>query len=234
MTMSMSIERAASVSDVPDVLDRILEKGIVIDAWMRTSVVGIDLLNIDTHMIVASLDTYLSYSDAQGTALPASTRASALPRQPSRVARDLGLVHIIREVFGAWNAHDVERYVALLDRGYVGETHAVPTPLRGRKPAGQTMQWYLATFPDLRFELEDMVSTGDDVLASWLFTGTLQSHASSHWPDRQLKVHGCTVSRIKHGKVLYAWNYWDTIIMTGRPECPTDGAYAGSRVAAAS
>jgi predicted ester cyclase len=120
-------------------------------------------------------------------------------------------VHIVREVFGAWNAHDVERYVALLDRRYVGQTHAVPTPLRGRQAARRAMQWYLETFPDLRFELDDMVSTGNDVLVSWLFTGTPQNHPSSHWPDRQLKVHGCTVSSVKNSKVLYAWDYWDTI-----------------------
>jgi hypothetical protein len=49
------------------------------------------------------------------------------------------------------------------------------------------------------------------VMDAWLFTGTPENHPSSHWPDRQLKVHGCTVSSVKNSKVLYAWNYWDTI-----------------------
>jgi hypothetical protein len=47
-----------------DVLDRVLDKGIVIDGWARMSVVGIDLLTVEVKVVVASIDTYLRYSDA--------------------------------------------------------------------------------------------------------------------------------------------------------------------------
>jgi hypothetical protein len=46
-----------------DVLDRVLDKGIVIDAWARMSLVGIDLMTVEMNMVVASIDTYLMYSD---------------------------------------------------------------------------------------------------------------------------------------------------------------------------
>jgi gas vesicle structural protein len=46
-----------------DVLDRVLDKGIVIDAWARMSVVGIDLVTLEMKVVVASIDTYLMYSD---------------------------------------------------------------------------------------------------------------------------------------------------------------------------
>ena len=46
-----------------DVLDRVLDKGIVIDAWARMSVVGIDLLSVEMKVVVASIDTYLLYAD---------------------------------------------------------------------------------------------------------------------------------------------------------------------------
>ena len=49
-----------------DVLDRVLDKGIVIDGWARMSVVGIDLLSIDTRIVVASIETYLRYADVLG------------------------------------------------------------------------------------------------------------------------------------------------------------------------
>ena len=42
-------------------------------------------------------------------------------------------LRIIREAFEAWNAHDVDRYTAMLDEGYVEETHTRPTPVRGRE-----------------------------------------------------------------------------------------------------
>jgi hypothetical protein len=49
-----------------DVLDRVLDKGIVIDGWARMSVAGIDLIGVDMHVVVASIDTYLRYADVLG------------------------------------------------------------------------------------------------------------------------------------------------------------------------
>ena len=53
-----------------DVLDRVLDKGIVIDGWARMSVVGIDLLSVNAHVIVASIETYLRYADVLGIGKP--------------------------------------------------------------------------------------------------------------------------------------------------------------------
>ena len=49
-----------------DVLDRILDKGIVIDAWGRVSVAGIDLIEIEAWVVVASIHTYLNYAESLG------------------------------------------------------------------------------------------------------------------------------------------------------------------------
>jgi len=49
-----------------DVLDRVLDKGIVIDGWVRMSVIGIDLLSVEMKVVVASIETYLRYGDALG------------------------------------------------------------------------------------------------------------------------------------------------------------------------
>jgi hypothetical protein len=62
----MSVERAATGTSLIDVLDRVLDKGIVIDAWVRVSLVGIDLLTIQARVVVASLETYLRTSQALG------------------------------------------------------------------------------------------------------------------------------------------------------------------------
>src|SRR5262249_1020891 len=57
-----------------DVLDRVLDKGIVVDAWIRLSVAGIDLITVEARVVVASIETYLRYSDgfaaASSAALP--------------------------------------------------------------------------------------------------------------------------------------------------------------------
>src|ERR1700674_5760515 len=62
----MAVERAPGGSSLIDVLDRILDKGIVIDAWVRISLVGIDLITIEARVVVASIDTYLRYAEAVG------------------------------------------------------------------------------------------------------------------------------------------------------------------------
>ena len=62
----MPVERAPGGSSLIDVLDRILDKGIVIDAWVRISLVGIDLVTVEARVVVASIDTYLRYADALG------------------------------------------------------------------------------------------------------------------------------------------------------------------------
>ena len=60
------VERSPGGSSLIDVLDRVLDKGIVIDAWVRVSLVGIDLITVEARVVVASIDTYLRYADALG------------------------------------------------------------------------------------------------------------------------------------------------------------------------
>ena len=62
----MAVERAAGGTSLVDVLDRVLDKGIVIDAWVRVSLVGIDLITVEARVVVASIDTYLKYAEAVG------------------------------------------------------------------------------------------------------------------------------------------------------------------------
>lgn len=70
----MAVEKAIASSSLAEVVDRILDKGIVIDAWVRLSLVGIELLAIEARVVVASVDTYLKYAEAVGL-----TAAAAAP-----------------------------------------------------------------------------------------------------------------------------------------------------------
>ncbi len=75
----MEIERTGTRSLI-DVLDRVLDKGIVIDAWVRVSLVGIDLISVEARVVVASIATYLQYAVAaeEGSRVP-SARPPDLP-----------------------------------------------------------------------------------------------------------------------------------------------------------
>lgn len=75
----MAVERAPGGSSLIDVLDRVLDKGIVIDAYVRVSLVGIDLVTVEARVVVASIDTYLKYSEAVGITGPARPREIAPP-----------------------------------------------------------------------------------------------------------------------------------------------------------
>jgi hypothetical protein len=60
----MAVERAVGGSSLVEVLDRVLDKGIVVDAWVRVSLVGIELVTVEARVVIASVDTYLRYAQA--------------------------------------------------------------------------------------------------------------------------------------------------------------------------
>ena len=70
----MAFEKAIASSSLAEVVDRILDKGIVVDAWVRVSLVGIELLAIEARIVVAGVDTWLKYAEAVGL-----TAAAAAP-----------------------------------------------------------------------------------------------------------------------------------------------------------
>jgi gas vesicle structural protein len=83
----MAVERAPGGSSLIDVLDRVLDKGIVIDAYVRVSLVGIDLVTVEARVVVASIDTYLKYSEAVGITGPHRTRELSAP-SPTQAEMD--------------------------------------------------------------------------------------------------------------------------------------------------
>ena len=87
----MAVERAAGGTSLIDVLDRVLDKGIVIDAWVRVSLVGIDLITVEARVVVASIDTYLKYSEAVGQVAPVSRPQAELTAHQNVIAENAAL-----------------------------------------------------------------------------------------------------------------------------------------------
>ena len=87
----MAVRRIPNTWSLIDVFDCVLDKGIVIDAWVRMSLVGIDLLTVEARIVVASLATYLTYADA----LAESTSGFTLRRRQCspNTARGLASSH---------------------------------------------------------------------------------------------------------------------------------------------
>jgi len=72
------LERPAP-SSLADVIDTILDKGLVIDAYVRVSLVGIELLTIDARIVIASVDTYLRFAEAVNRLDLTQTETQGLP-----------------------------------------------------------------------------------------------------------------------------------------------------------
>lgn len=84
----MLVDRRAGVISRAEVIDRILDKGIVIDGWAHVSLAGvIDLFTIETRIVVASIETYLKCSESFRQSLPVSGLCSTASRATARQSR---------------------------------------------------------------------------------------------------------------------------------------------------
>lgn len=80
----MFINERTGIGNFVDVIDRVLDRGIVIDAWMRVSLTGIDLMTIETRVVVASIETYLKHAPPVRQALPLSSAVAPAARPSER------------------------------------------------------------------------------------------------------------------------------------------------------
>jgi gas vesicle structural protein len=88
MKTRKTIERTRG--DVSEVLDRVLDRGIVIDVWLRVSLVGLQLVDVDARVVVASIKTYVRQGDAvarQGTVAQPPAPEARAKRPAARAAR---------------------------------------------------------------------------------------------------------------------------------------------------
>src|SRR5580765_639570 len=88
-TASNYLQRGPSPSGLADVLDLILDKGLVIDAYVRLSVIGIEILTIDARIVIASVDTYLRFAEAVNRLDLNETVLSGLPELQEVAAKEV-------------------------------------------------------------------------------------------------------------------------------------------------
>jgi gas vesicle structural protein len=63
---NMAVGRGLASSTLVEVIDRILDKGLVIDFWVTVALIGIEIVSIEGRVVVASVETYLKYAEAMG------------------------------------------------------------------------------------------------------------------------------------------------------------------------
>ena len=137
----MAVERAAGGTSLIDVLDRVLDKGIVIDAWVRVSLVGIDLITVEARVGVASIDTYLKYSEAVGQVGPMSRPQAELTAHQNVVAENVALRAELAAIKAARSVSDVGEFKA-----HRGQLIKDGKPLGGSFKAGAGETVYIGHF----------------------------------------------------------------------------------------
>ncbi|MBI4296128.1 MAG: gas vesicle structural protein GvpA [Chloroflexi bacterium] len=68
----MAVQTSMASSGLAEVLDRILDKGIVLDAWVKVSLLGLEILTVEARVVIAGVETYLKYAEAIGLTAPAA------------------------------------------------------------------------------------------------------------------------------------------------------------------
>ncbi len=103
-------------SGLADVIDIILDKGLVIDAYVRVSLIGIEILTIDARIVIASVDTYLRFAEAVGRLNIAETDDSkGLPEllegmtEGGARSKTKGAVEGVKEKLGIGESDEEER-----------------------------------------------------------------------------------------------------------------------------
>jgi gas vesicle structural protein len=103
-----------SPSSLADVIDTILDKGLVIDIYVRVSLVGIELLTIDARIVIASVDTYLRFAEAVNRLDLTETGPEGLPeviedvRESGSEGKAEGAIGAVKEKVGGLFSRDDE------------------------------------------------------------------------------------------------------------------------------
>ena len=120
-------------------------------------------------------------------------------------------LRVARASIDAWNAHDPHHLAKLADEKFVLESDALAGAVRGPAGVGEFMKVYVTAFPDLHFEVDQMIAQGDFVVTRWTATGTHRGMLMGITPtNRRAVTHGCTVAQFKNGKGVHDWIYWDS------------------------
>lgn len=105
-TASNYLQRAPSPSGLADVVELILDKGLVIDAYVRVAVIGIELVTIDARIVIASVDTYLRFAEQVNRLDLTQTEAAGLAElrgDNSGKEKGKGAVEGAKEAFSRGN-----------------------------------------------------------------------------------------------------------------------------------
>jgi len=120
-------------------------------------------------------------------------------------------VQLAQKTIAAINDKNIDAYLQLLDNSYVMETEMAPAPLRGHDAVRQMLQSYFNGIPDLKFELEQVIASGDHVVTRTHVTGTHKgTFLGVPATNKKIDVRSCSVTEVRNGKAVHTTVYSQT------------------------
>jgi steroid delta-isomerase-like uncharacterized protein len=120
-------------------------------------------------------------------------------------------IQLAKQAIADLNARALDRYVQRIDDSYIGESEIASDPVRGPAGARQMIERMLTAFPDLRFEIEQILASGDFVVTRVHLTGTHKGNFLGIPPtNKKVSWRGCNVGEIRNGKAVRGRIYADT------------------------
>jgi steroid delta-isomerase-like uncharacterized protein len=119
-------------------------------------------------------------------------------------------IQLAQEQIAALNARDIDRYLLRIDDAYVGESETMPGPIHGPEGARQALNVMFTAFPDLRIEVEQLLASGDHVVARLRLTGTHKGTFAGVAPtNKSVSWQACNVVELRNGKAIRSRVYAD-------------------------
>jgi steroid delta-isomerase-like uncharacterized protein len=134
-----------------------------------------------------------------------------------------------KQAIAAVNAHDIDRYLQLIDSSYVAESETLPAPIHGHEGARQFLTMMFQAFPDFHLEVEEIIASGDHVVTRVVASGTHKgTFAGVPATNKKATWHACNVVRLKNGKTISSRIYADNVsLMRQLGVLPVPKAAAG-------
>lgn len=127
-------------------------------------------------------------------------------------------IKIVRQLFDDLNSHDLDASDRLLSDNIMTEAPGSPGPL-DKKNSRMYTQQFVDAFPDLHFDLRDVIAQGDKVSVTWRSRGTHKAPLMSPKGDtipptnKRAEVPGCSVFQISRDKIVHQEIYWDMVTL---------------------
>ena len=143
-----------------------------------------------------------------GTSLPELAQDGSATATPCPATTPEEAIAVARAYIDAFNSGDVDALDALLAEDYVHSGAVVSQ--QDREIHKERLLTNRAAFPDGHYDVQDIFSDGDNVVARWVFTGTLQAPYAGVEPAGQhVAVRGVHIHRVSCGKIEETWNNGD-------------------------